>query len=142
QTYITARIDRYNGRAMLRSLCRWLRLCGRQGVCAAIDIRQLGKTAAAAGDGVKYSPAAVLDAFEVLRQLIDDSEHCAGLMLVVLADPALIGEDPRRSLDAYLALKMRIWGDVHPEGRDNPLAPLIALAGQASHGATEMAPAP
>jgi P-loop Domain of unknown function (DUF2791) len=142
QTYITARIDRYNGRAMLRSLCRWLRLCGRQGVCAVIDIRQLGKTAAAAGDGIKYSPAAVLDAFEVLRQLIDDSEHCAGLMLVVLADQALIGDDPRRSLDAYLALKMRIWSDVHPEGRDNPLAPLIVLAGQASRAATEMAPAP
>jgi P-loop Domain of unknown function (DUF2791) len=142
QTYITARIDRYNGRAMLRSLCRWLRLCGRQGICAVVDIRQLGKTAAAVGDGVKYSPAAVLDAFEVLRQLIDDSEHCAGLMLVVLADQALIGDDPRRSLDAYLALKMRIWSDVHPEGRDNPLAPLIILAGQASRAATEMAPAP
>jgi P-loop Domain of unknown function (DUF2791) len=140
QTYITARIDRYNGRAMLRSLCRWLRLCGRQGVCAVIDIRQLGKAGAAVGDGIKYSPAAVLDAFEVLRQLIDDSEHCAGLMLVVLADQALIGDDPRRSLDAYLALKMRIWSDVHPEGRDNPLAPLIVLAGQASRAATEMAP--
>ncbi|MBV8091404.1 MAG: hypothetical protein JO139_17880 [Alphaproteobacteria bacterium] len=63
-------------------------------------------------------------------------------MLVVLADQALIGDDPRRSLDAYLALKMRIWSDVHPEGRDNPLAPLIVLAGQASHAATEMAPAP
>lgn len=140
QTYITARIDRYNGRAMLRSLCRWLRHCGRQGVCAVIDIRQLGKTAAAVGSGIKYSPAAVLDAFEVLRQLIDDCEHCAGLMLVVIADQALIGDDPRRSLDAYLALKMRIWSDVRPEGRDNPLAPLIVLAGQASRPATEMAP--
>jgi hypothetical protein len=142
QIYITARINRYNGRAMLRSLCRWLRLCGRQGLCAAIDIRQLGKTGAAVGNGFKYSPAAVLDAFEVLRQLIDDSEQCAGLLMVVLADQALVGDDPKRSLDAYLALKMRIWSDVRPEGRDNPLAPLVALAGQASRGAAEWAPSP
>ena len=130
QTFITAKITRHNGRAMLRSLCRWLRLCGQQGLCVALDIRQLGRSGAALGDNIRYSPAAVLDAFEVLRQIIDDSEHLAGLMLVVLADQTLIGDDPRRSLDAYLALKMRIWSDVRPEGRDNPLAPLVVLAGQ------------
>jgi hypothetical protein len=130
QTFITARITRHNARAMLRSLCRWLRLCGRRGLCASLDIRQLGKTGAAVGDGVRYSPAAVLDGFEVLRQIIDDCEHFAGLLLVVLADQALIGDDLKRSLDAYLALKMRIWSDVRPEGRDNPLAPLVVLAGQ------------
>ena len=115
---------------MLRSLCRWVRLCGRQGLCAALDIRQLGRTGAAVDDGIRYSPAAVLDAFEVLRQVIDDSEHFGGLLLVVLADQTLIGDDTKRSLDAYLALKMRIWSDVRPEGRDNPLAPLVVLAAQ------------
>jgi hypothetical protein len=127
---ITAKITRHNGRAMLRSLCRWLRLCGRRGLCVTLDVRQLGKTGAATGDGLRYSPAAVMDGFEVLRQMIDDAEHFTGLMLVVLADETLIGEDPKRSLDAYLALKMRIWDDVRPEGRDNPLAPLVRLAGQ------------
>lgn len=129
---ITAKITRHNGRAMLRSLCRWLRLCGRRGLCATLNIRQLGKTGAVAGDGLRYSPAAVMDGFEVLRQLIDDTEHFAGPMLVVLADDSLTGEDRKRSLDAYLALKMRIWDDVRPEGRDNPLAPLVRLAGQPS----------
>ena len=142
QTFIAARITRHNGRAMLRSLCRWLRLCGRRGLCASLDIRQLGRTGAAVGDGIRYSPAAVLDAFEVLRQVIDDSEHFAGLLLVVLADEALIGDDTKRSLDAYLALKMRIWSDVRPEGRDNPLAPLVVLAGQPNGGAADMATAP
>ena len=41
-------------------------------------------TVTSAGDGIKYSTAAVMDGFEVLRQLIDDSEHFAGLLLVVL----------------------------------------------------------
>jgi hypothetical protein len=127
-TFITARITRYNARAGLRSLCRWLRLCGRRGICVALDIRQLAKTGRAIANGLRYSPAAVMDAFEVLRQLIDDAEHFAGLLLVVLADDALIGDDPKRSIGAYPALKMRIWDDVRPEGRDNPLAPLVRLS--------------
>jgi hypothetical protein len=134
QTFITARITRHNARAMLRSLCRWLRLCGREGLCAALDIRQLGRSGAAIGDGIRYSPGAVLDAFEVLRQIIDDSEHFGGLLLVILADQSLIGDDTKRSLNAYLALKMRIWSDVRPEGRDNPLAPLVILAEQPTAG--------
>jgi hypothetical protein len=134
QTFITARITRHNARAMLRSLCRWLRLCGQQGLCATLDIRRLGTPGAAIGDGIRYSPGAVLDAFEVLRQVIDDSEHFGGLLLVVLADQSLIGDDTKRSLNAYLALKMRIWSDVRPEGRDNPLAPLVVLAEQPTAG--------
>ena len=128
ETTITAKITRHNGRAMLRSVCRWLRLCGRHGLCITLDIRQLAKTGAGAGDGIKYSTAAVMDGFEVLRQLIDDSEHFAGLLLVVLSDDGLIGDDPKRSLNAYSALKMRVWADVRAESRDNPLAPLIQLA--------------
>ncbi len=128
EAQITAKITRYNGRAMLRSMCRWLRLCGLRGICVTLDIRQLARTGAAVGGGLKYSPAAVMDGFEVLRQLIDDAEHFAGLLLVVLADDALIGDDAKRSLGAYQALKMRIWDDVRPEGRDNPLAPLVRLA--------------
>ena len=134
QTFITARITRHNARAMLRSLCRWLRLCGRQGLFAALDIRQLSRPVAAVGDGIRYSPGAVLDVFEVLRQIIDDSEHFGGLLLVVLADQSLIGDDPKRSLNAYFALKMRIWSDVRPKGRDNPLAPLVVLAEQPTAG--------
>jgi hypothetical protein len=127
-TFITAKITRYNGRAMLRSLCRWLKLCGRGGLCVTFDARQLARTGASVGDGIKYSPAAVMDGFEVLRQLIDDAEHFTGLLLVVLADEALIGDNPKRSVAAYQALKMRIWDDVRPEGRDNPLAPLVRLS--------------
>jgi hypothetical protein len=75
----------------------------------------------------------------VLRQLIDDAEHFSGLLMVVLADEALIGEDEKRALRAYQALNMRIGNDVRPEGRDNPLAPLVHLAGRSS--ATAAAPA-
>lgn len=125
---ISGRIVRHNARAMLRSLCRWLRLCGRAGLCVTLDLRQLARKVAGPADGVRYGPAAVMDAYEVLRQLIDDIERMEGLLLVVLADEAFLDGDPRRSIDAYVALKMRVWPDVHALGRDNPLAPLVQLA--------------
>lgn len=131
QTFITARITRHNARAMLRSLCRWLRLGGRAGICVTLDIRQVLRAVANPAEGIRYSPAAVIDAFEVLRQLIDDAEAFEGLLVVVLAGDALTGEDPKRSLNAYDALKMRVSDDVRATGRDNPLAALVRL--ESSH---------
>lgn len=127
QIFITSRITRHNARAMLRSLCRWLRLCGGNGLCLALDIRQVLHIAAADGDLLRYSAAAVIDAFEALRQLIDDSEAFEALLVVVLADDALTSDDPKRSLNAYAALRMRVSDDVRATGRDNPLAALVRL---------------
>jgi hypothetical protein len=127
QTYITAKITRHNGRAMLRSLSRWLRLCGRKGICVTLDIRQVLRAGTALGEGLRYTPAAVIDVFEVLRQLIDDAETFQGLLVVVLADEALTGLDDKRSLTAYAALKTRVWDDVRATRRDNPLAALVRL---------------
>lgn len=131
-TFITSKITRHNGRAMLRSLCRWVRLSGQHGLCLVVDIRQLSRTGGSATEGLRYTAAATLDAFEVLRQLIDDSEHFTGLLVVILGGQSLIGEDRRRSLNAYAALKMRVWPDVRAEERDNPLAPLVEFPLQPS----------
>jgi hypothetical protein len=128
QTQITSKITRHNGRAMLRSLCRWLRLCGHRGVCLTLDIRQLSRTNGLLGSGLRYTAATVIDGFEVLRQLIDDAESFEGLFILVLADQAFISGDPKRSVDAYTALKMRVWSDVHARGGDNPLAPLVQIS--------------
>ena len=78
-------------------------------------------------DALRYSAAAVIDAFEVLRQLIDDAEAFEGLLVIVLADDALTSDDLKRSLNAYAALKMRVSDDVRATGRDNPLAALVRL---------------
>jgi hypothetical protein len=68
-----------------------------------------------------------MDCYEVLRQVIDEAEHFAGLFLVVLADEAFLSDDPRRSLGQYTALQMRIWDDVRPKDAENPLAPLVRV---------------
>jgi P-loop Domain of unknown function (DUF2791) len=122
---ITARINRANARAMLISLCHFLRRTGASGLLLTLDLR----AATRKGDTpVRYSPSALMDLYEVLRELIDDLEHLPGLFLLGVADQELIAGDRRRTLDNYKALEMRIWPDVRPGDRQNPLAPLVMVA--------------
>lgn len=127
QIAIGGKITRHNGRSMLRSLCHWLRICGKQGIVVCLDIRQLGRGREGPADAIRFGPAAVMDAFEVLRQLIDDAERFHGLFFTVLADPSFRDGDPKRSVAAYAALKERIWPDVHARGHENPLTPLVQI---------------
>jgi P-loop Domain of unknown function (DUF2791) len=124
---ISVRISRVNARPMLVSLCHFLRKAGATGLLVVLDVRQLAYTAPA-GDRLRYSPAAVMDTYEVLREIIDDAEHLPGLFVAVLANAALATGDPRRALGQYAALQMRVWPDVRPGDRQNPVAPLVWLA--------------
>ena len=124
---ISVRISRTNARAMLASLCHFVRKAGVAGLLVVLDVRQLSRAAAAEGV-LRYSPAAVMDTYEVLRELIDGTEHLPGLFVAVLADAAFATGDPRRALSQYAALQMRVWPDVRPGDRQNPVAPLVWLA--------------
>ena len=127
-TQVGRRIGRQNARGVLMSLCHWVRQCGGAGIVLVLDIRQLHRERRVITEGLVYSPAAVMDCYEVLRQVIDDAEHFPGLFLIALADDAFLSDDPRRSLSQYTALQMRVWDDVRPQGGDNPLAPLVRLS--------------
>jgi P-loop Domain of unknown function (DUF2791) len=124
---IAARISRINARPMLASLCHFVRKAGAAGLLVVLDVRQLTRTPGDEG-AVRYSPAAVMDAYEVLREIIDGAEQLSGLFAVVLADSALATGDPRRALSQYAALQMRVWPDVRPGDRQNPVAPLVWIA--------------
>jgi len=126
---IAARIARTNARAMLVSLCHFVRKAGLAGMLLTLDLRPALRAAAAGEAAVRYSPAAVMDLYEVLREVVDDIEHLPGLFLLVLADQTLMAGDRRRTLDMYKALEMRIWPDVRPGDRQNPLAPLVTVSG-------------
>lgn len=127
QCDIAARITRTSARAMLVSLCHWVRKAGVAGLLLTLDIRPALRSPS--DGGLRYSPNAVMDLYEVLRELIDDIEHLPGLFALVLGDQALIAGDRRRTLDTYKALEMRIWPDVRPGDRQNPLAPLVMVSG-------------
>jgi P-loop Domain of unknown function (DUF2791) len=124
---ISVRISRTNARAMLASLCHFLRKINAAGLLVVLDVRPLARTAAEEGM-LRYSPAAVMDAYEVLREIVDDAENLPGLFVAVLADAELATGDPRRALGQYAALQMRVWPDVRPGDRQNPVAPLVWLA--------------
>jgi P-loop Domain of unknown function (DUF2791) len=123
---ISVRITRTNARAMLASLCHFVCKAGAAGLLMVLDVRQLSRPTVAEGV-LRYSPAAVMDSYEVLREIIDDAEQLPGLFVAVLADAALATGDPRRALSQYAALQMRVWPDVRPGDRQNPVAPLVWL---------------
>jgi hypothetical protein len=124
---IGAKISRHNGRAMLRSLGHWLWKAGAQGLVVVIDLRWISETAPSPA-GIRYPPAAVLDAFEVLRQIIDEAGRLESMFFLAVASPAFIEGERRRTLDIYPALKNRIGLDVGAKRMDNPLAPLVRVA--------------
>ncbi len=126
---IAARINRTNARAMLISLCHFVRKAGAKGLLLTLDVRPALRVASPDEASLRYSHAAVMDLYEVLREVIDDIEHLPGLFVLVLSDQTLLAGDHRRTLDTYKALEMRIWPDVRPGDRQNPLAPLVTVSG-------------
>jgi len=126
---IFQKIARHNARHMLFSLVQWLKLAGRSGLVLFLDISRY-TDARRPGDretGLFYSTAATLDAYEVLRQLIDGTDELQYGFVCVLADPLFLADD-RRGLRAYQALYMRIADEVRDRYRQNPLASLARLS--------------
>ena len=98
----------------------------RAGLVVVLDIRRLGfarRPSPEERSGHYYTKAALLDAYEVLRQLVDNTDEMANCIVVVVASPAFLSDTPR-GLDAYQALKLRIFDEVRDVNRDNPLSSL------------------
>lgn len=83
---------------------------------------------------VQYSPAAYIQALELLRHFIDGIERMAGLSLVVFGTPDFFDNRPdkfgtsRRYRD-YDALQTRIGLEVSDVEKQNPSAALVHLGG-------------
>lgn len=125
---IYQKVSRHNARYMLSSLTRWLRLTGQGGLILSLDIsRYFSKKAALPTDGtLSFSSSATMDLFELLRQFIDSADDTEGLLMVVLAPHEFL-TDARRGVDRYEALKLRVWDDIRPKHRQNPLASLVRI---------------
>jgi hypothetical protein len=126
---IFRRIGRHNARQLLFSLAHWLSVNDRAGLALVLDIRRLGfarRPSPEERHGHYYTKAALLDAYEVLRQLVDNTDEMSHLVVVVVASPAFL-TDAGRGLDAYQALKLRVFDEVRDAVRDNPLSSLVRL---------------
>jgi hypothetical protein len=132
---IFQKIARHNARHLLHALPHWLRHAGRSGLVLGLDIsrcleaprRELRE------QGVYYSTAAVLDSYEVLRQLIDTTDELAFCFVGVLAAPGFLG-DERRGYRRYDALYLRLADEVRDRHRQNPLSSLVRVTGGRNGG--------
>ncbi len=125
---IFGRIARHNARAMLASVGRLLLRTGHGGLVVHLDLQRLAEARRPPLDqrsGVYYTKAAVLDAYELLRQLIDATDDLAGT-LVVAVIPAELVTDDVRGLPAYSALALRVADEVRDRRRPNPFPPCSA----------------
>ncbi len=123
---IFEKVNRSNARDLIASFAHWVRLLGRPGVVLTIDISAFMGARGAGSTSLNYSPSAVMDAYEMLRQFIDGSDEVEGLLVVVVTSQAFLS-DQRLGLSRYEALKLRIWDDVRDKTRQNPFAPMVRL---------------
>ncbi len=126
---IFRRVGRHNARQLLFSTAHWLAANGHTGLLLELDVRRFGfarRPAAEERHGNYYTRAALLDGYELLRQLVDNTDELAHCCVVVVAGPELTA-DANRGIDAYQALKLRIADDVRDRSRDNPYSSLIRV---------------
>ena len=126
---IYRKIARNNARHLLFSLAHWLSTNAATGLLLEIDIRRLGfarRPLPSEREGLYYTKAALLDAYELLRQLVDNTDELMNCCVVVIAAPEFL-TDQNRGLDAYQALKLRIFDEVRDRVRDNPYSSLVRL---------------
>ena len=126
---IFRRTGRHNARELLFSLAHWLGVNGATGIVLELDVRRLGfarRPLPEERDGFYYTKAALLDAYELLRQLVDNTDELARCCIVVIAAPEFLTDD-NRGVSAYQALKLRIYDEVRDRARDNPYSSLVRL---------------
>jgi len=140
---IYQKVARHNARHMLTSLARWLRMTGKGGLIVSLDIsRYFAKRQESPTDGsLTFTPSATMDLFELLRQFLDTADEIEGLLMVVLAPQEFL-TDARRGVDRYEALKLRVWDDIRPKHRQNPLASLVRIQSRLSQngGSRQLTP--
>jgi BREX system ATP-binding protein BrxC/D len=126
---IYTRIGRHNARAMIASTAVLLLNAGYNGLVVHLDYGRLAEARrppVEARSGFYYSKAAVLDAYEVLRQFIDATDELRGVFAMAIVPPELM-TDEARGLPAYAALQLRVADEVRDRRRANPYAALVRL---------------
>lgn len=104
------KINKYNARNMLRSLAEVIHLGGYTGLVVAIDDMEvmLSKSSLAP---VHYTNIRRQDAYESIRQLIDDLDSLHHVMFLLAFRRELM-DDEDRGIKSYQALWMRIQNEI------------------------------
>ncbi|MDD3363818.1 MAG: DUF2791 family P-loop domain-containing protein, partial [Syntrophomonas sp.] len=119
-----SKITKYNARHMLRSLVEVCTLAGYKGLVISIDDMEI----LAGGDStetIRYTRLKREDAYESIRELIDEIDTLKNTMFVFSFERRLIDDDSA-GLKSYQALWMRIQNEIEGE-RFNRFADIVDL---------------
>ena len=105
-----SKINRYNARHMLRSLVEICRMASFNGVVISIDNMEI-LVAKDNVENIHYTRMKREDAYESIRELIDEIDTLKNTMFVFSFDHKLIDDDTN-GLKSYQALWMRIQNEV------------------------------
>lgn len=105
-----SRVTRYNARNLLRSLSELIHLAGYAGLLIVIDDMEILLNRSAA-DARRYTKLRREDAYESIRQLIDDIDNMRYIIFILCFDRELIDND-NYGVKSYQALWMRIQNEV------------------------------
>ncbi len=105
-----SRVTRYNARNLLRSLSELIHLGGYAGLLVVIDDMEilLNRTA---GEMKRYTKLRREDAYESIRQLIDDIDNMRYILFLFCFDRDLI-DNENYGVKSYQALWLRIQNEV------------------------------
>ncbi len=125
---IFSKIGRHNARRILSSLALWLHINGDASLVLSLDASALWDDGPREGEGaaLRYTRAAVLDFYEVLRQFIDEADQTENFLLLVTATEGF-WTHPKKGVDQYTALKMRVADEVRDRTRANPLNAAVRI---------------
>ena len=119
-----SKITKYNARHMLRSLVEVCCLAGCKGLIVSIDNMEV-LVGADSAETMRYTRLKREDAYESIRELIDEIDTLKHIMFVFSFERVLIDDDSK-GLKSYQALWMRIQNEI--EGaRFNRFADIVDL---------------
>lgn len=103
-------ITRFNARFLLRSLCELIHLGGHPGLLVVVDdletlLRRGGE------ERIRYTKLRREDAYESIRQLIDDIDSMRFVLFLFCADRTLL-DDESYGMKSYQALWLRVQNEV------------------------------
>lgn len=119
-----SRITKFNARHLLRSLAEVVRLAGYKGILVTIDDMEtlLNRSS---GEIIRYTKLRRDDAYENIRQLIDDIDSMRSVWFLFCCGRELL-ENENYGLKSYQALWMRIQNEI-VSTRFNQFADMIDL---------------
>jgi hypothetical protein len=109
--HLARRIDRYNARDMLHALATFLRQQGYTGLFVAIDqMEDLPAGRNPETGRLKYGGIALADAYQSLREMVDNLPTISGMMIILAGRPEFL--ELQRGIKSYDALWLRIQHEI------------------------------